>query len=154
MGKSFATAFVISLVQYVCTAQHLTNACNLKCSVQHDSACQPAMHGHVSALKPYVIIRFEFGLAKLPVGADAVSSQGVREGPNAGNSFCTAHGKVEGSIVDAAASDCTQNKSLLFAQSLPLIRAGLEGTAGFLLFLVQWLLLHACCLAGETGYYT
>ena len=42
--------------------------------MQHDSTCQPLMYGHVSALKPYVITRFEFRLAKLPVGADAVSS--------------------------------------------------------------------------------
>ena len=32
------------------------------------------MHGHVSALKPYVIMQFEFETDKLPVGADAVSS--------------------------------------------------------------------------------
>ena len=98
------------------------------------------MYGHVSALKPYVITRFEFRLAKLPVGADAVSSLQSkfksRGGPNAGKFFCalTAHGQVQGSAVGAAASDCTQNKSLLFAQSLPLIRAGLEGAAGFCCF--------------------
>ena len=58
-----------------------------------------------------------------------------KERPDANKVLRLAQGQVQESAVGAVAGDCLENKSLLFAQSLPLIRAGLEGTAGFCCFL-------------------
>lgn len=64
-------------VPHVCIAGDVSSACNSKSLVQHKSTCQPAMHGYVSAQKPYFIIEFGFRMDKLPIGADAVQQSAV-----------------------------------------------------------------------------
>ena len=130
---SVCTAFITSHVQHLCIAQLVSSACNLESSVQQFQTCQPAMHDAVSARKHYFKTCLNLRLTNQPERLTQISSLQSKSKStgkvrtDVGKNFYTAHRQVQGSAVGAVARDCTENRSLLFAQSLPLIRAGLVG---------------------------